>query len=96
LYDIKFETELHTDASKLGIAGILMQQNTEETIRSVAYYSRKTMDDEQKLHSFDLETLVSLRRFRVYLLDVRFKTITDCNALRATLIKRDLIPRVAR
>lgn len=31
LYDAKFETELHTDASKLGIAGILMQRNTEGT-----------------------------------------------------------------
>jgi len=66
LYNIKFETELHTDASKLGIVGIFMQQNTEGTIRPIAYYSRKTTDDEQKLHSFDLETLAviaSLRRF---------------------------------
>jgi len=57
LYDAKFETELHTDASKLGITGILMQRNTEGTIRPVTYYSQKTTDDEQKLHSFDLETL---------------------------------------
>lgn len=99
LYDAAFETELHTDASKTGIAGILMQRNKGGILRPVAYYSRKTTEDEQKLHSFDLETLAviaSLCRFRVYLLGVRFKIITDCNALRATLIKRDLIPRVAR
>jgi len=99
LYDVKLETELHTDASRFGVAGILMQRDTEGTIRPVAYYSRKTTDDEQKLHSFDLETLAviaSLQRFRVYLLGIRFKIITDCNALRTTLTKRDLIPRVAR
>ena len=99
VYDNKFETELHTDASKLGIAGILMQRNAEGIIRPVAYYSRKTTKDEQKFHSFDLETLAviaSLHRFRVYLLGIKFKIVTDCNALRATMTKRDLIPRVAR
>lgn len=99
LYDARLDTELHTDASKLGVVGILMQRDTEGTIRPVAYYSRKTTDDEQKLHSFDLGTLAviaSLQRFRVYLLGVKFKIITDCNALRTTLTKRDLIPRVAR
>lgn len=99
VYDDKFETELHTDASKLGIAGILMQRNAEGIIRPVAYYSRKTTKDEQKFHSFDLETLAviaSLHRFHVYLLGIKFKIVTDCNALRATMTKRDLIPRVAR
>lgn len=99
LYDARLDTELHTDASKLGVAGILMQRDAEGTIRPVAYYSRKTTDDEQKLHSFDLETLAviaSLQCFRVYLLGVKFKIITDCNTLRTTLTKRDLIPRVAR
>ena len=99
VYDNKFETELHTDASKLGIAGILMQRNAEGIIRPVAYYSRKTTKDEQKFYSFDLETLAviaSLHRFHVYLLGIKFKIVTDCNALRATMTKRDLIPRVAR
>ncbi|KAG6462773.1 hypothetical protein O3G_MSEX013458 [Manduca sexta] len=99
LYDAKLETELHTDASKYGIAGILMQRSLCGLIRPVAYYSRKTTPDEQKLHSFDLETLAvvaSLNRFRVYLLGIRFKIITDCGALRTTLTKRDLIPRIGR
>lgn len=39
---------------------------------------------------------MSLNRFRVYLLGIQFKVITDCNALRTTLTKRDLIPRIAR
>ena len=99
LYDSKFETELHTDASKYGIAGILMQRSQDGLMRPVAYYSRKTTNDEQKLHSFDLETLAviaSLNRFRVYLLGLKFKIITDCNALRTTMTKRDLVPRIGR
>lgn len=99
LYDAELETELHTDASKIGIAGILMQRNKEGLLRPVAYYSRKTTNDEQKLHSFELETLAvvaSLSRFRVYLLGLKFKIVTDCNALRTTLTKKDLIPRIAR
>ncbi|KAG6458358.1 hypothetical protein O3G_MSEX010822 [Manduca sexta] len=99
LYDVKLETELHTDASKLGVAGILMQRHCDGSLRPVAYYSRKTNVDEQKLHSFELETLAviaSLKRFRVYLLGLKFKIITDCNALRTTLTKRDLIPRISR
>lgn len=99
LYDAKLETELHTDASKYGVAGILLQRGVDGLLRPVAYYSRKTTADEQRFHSFELETLAvvaSLNRFRVYLLGVRFKIVTDCNALRTTLTKRDVIPRISR
>lgn len=37
-----------------------------------------------------------MQRFRVYLLGIRFKMVTDCNALRMMLSKRDLIPRIGR
>ena len=37
-----------------------------------------------------------VRRFRVYLVGVHFKTVTDCSTVRATLLKRDLVPRIAR
>ncbi|KAL0902042.1 hypothetical protein ABMA27_000009 [Loxostege sticticalis] len=99
LFDASRTTELHTDASKIGVAGILMQCGEDGQFRPVAYYSRKTSEDEQKFHSFELETLAviaSLSRFRVYLLGLKFKIVTDCNALRTTLTKRDLIPRIAR
>ncbi|CAH2100995.1 unnamed protein product [Euphydryas editha] len=99
LYDPKAATELHTDASKLGVAGILLQKNKDGILCPVSYYSRKTTVDEQKMHSYELETLAvvaSLNRFRVYFLGIPFKIYTDCNALRTTLTKRDLIPRIAR
>lgn len=100
IYDPKNETYLHTDASKYGLGGILLQKgNSTDLIRPIAYFSRKTSPDEQNYHAYELETLAfvaSLQRFRVYLLGTRFTLVTDCSALRATFSKRDLIPRIAR
>lgn len=100
LYDPKLETELHTDASSLGIGGILMQwQRDSRVLKPVAYFSRQTTPEERHLHSYELETLAvvcSLKKFRVYLLGLHFKVYTDCAALRTTMTKRDLIPRIAR
>lgn len=99
LYNPHAETELHTDASKLGIAGILLQKDENGLLKPVAYFSRQTTPEEQNYSSYDLETLAvigSLQKFRVYLIGVRFKVVTDCNSLRATFLKRDMIPRVAR
>ncbi|CAG9785319.1 unnamed protein product [Diatraea saccharalis] len=99
LYNHDAETQLHTDASKEGLAGILLQANSDGVFQPVSYFSRKTNADERKFHSYDLETLAviaSLNRFRVYLIGIPFKIFTDCNALRSTMIKRELIPRIAR
>ncbi|CAH2103297.1 unnamed protein product [Euphydryas editha] len=101
LYDPTAETELHTDASKVGIGGILLQRPTgsQDSFHSVAYYSRQTTPEERNFHSYELETLAvicALKKFRVYLLGKPFKVVTDCSALRSTFEKRDLIPRIAR
>ncbi|CAB3242850.1 unnamed protein product [Arctia plantaginis] len=87
LYDHRAETQLHTDASKFGLGGILMQKTGKNPWRPVSYYSRQTSPDEQKLHSFELETLAvinALNKFRTYLLGIKFTIVSDCNALRTT------------
>lgn len=100
IYNPTYETELHTDASAAGLGGILLQRpDCKSPLRPVAYFSRQTTTDEQHFHSYELETLAvvaSLKRFRVYLLGIEFKVVTDCNALRTTMTKRDLIPIIAR
>lgn len=100
IYNPENITELHCDASKFGLGGILFQKESPSScLKPVAYFSRKTTIDEEKLHAYELETLAvvaSLSRFRVYLLGKPFTIITDCNALRSTFAKRDIIPRVAR
>lgn len=98
IFDVNRETELHTDASSKGLAGILMQKHA-NGLKPVMYYSRATTREESVYHSYDLETLAiieSIKRFRVYLSGIHFKIITDCSAVRLTFSKRDLVPRVAR
>lgn len=100
IYDHDAETELHTDASKDGVGGILLQRCKDSGfLRPIAYCSRRTSPEEKHYHSYELETLAvirSLEKFRVYLLGREFKIVTDCSALRSTFMKRDLIPRIAR
>lgn len=69
LYNPKAETEIHTAASKLGIAGILLQIQNNARLHHVAYYSRQTTEDEQKLHSYELETLAVVERKKFSLLN---------------------------
>lgn len=99
-YNPAYETQLHTDASKIGVAGILLQRRDKSNpFTAVAYYSRQTSPEEAKFSSYDLETLAvvsSMQRFRVYLLGIPFTIVTDCNSLRATFEKKDMLPRVAR
>lgn len=89
---------MHTDASALGVGGILLQRR-EEGMVVIAYFSKQTTVDQRFYHSYELETMavvLTLRHFRVYLLGREFKVLTDCNALRTTFSKRDLLPRIAR
>lgn len=99
LFDPERECELHTDASKLVVGGILLQKQSDVKLQPVAYYSRQTTPEEQHFTSYELETLAvisSLSKFRSYLLGLEFTIVTDCNSLRSTFLKRDMIPRVAR
>lgn len=100
LYNPDHVTEVHCDASKVGVGGVLLQKGDNDShLRPVAYFSRQTTREESIWHSYELETMavvLSLKRFRVYLLGLEFKVLTDCAALRATLTKRDLLPKVAR
>jgi transposase InsO family protein len=99
IFDPTLPTEVHTDASKVGLGGVLLQVDTEHKKRAVAYYSRQNSALEQRYHSYELETLAvleSLRHFRVYLVGIKFKLVTDCSAIRSTAVKKDIIPRVGR
>lgn len=99
LYDEQLPSEIHTDACKKGVAGILLQKQKDGKLKPVFYFSRVTSREESLYHSYELETLAvveSLRRFRVYVLGKSIKIVTDCSAVRYTLHKKDLIPRIAR
>lgn len=95
IFDPSLPTELHTDASSAGYGAVFMQEHPDNTERVVAYYNKVTQGAESRYHSHELESLAVVS-FRHYLVGLQFKIITDCNALKATERKKDLLPRVAR
>jgi len=100
LYKVNAATELHTDASIDGYGAILSQKNDEDgAFHPVYYASGKTSTAERRYTSYELEVLAIIKalvKFRVYLLGINFKIITDCRAFALTMNKRDLCVRVAR
>lgn len=99
LFDPGLDTEVHCDASMVGLAGILFQRHPDDRLHPVYYYSRQTLEHERKYHSYELETLAvveSLKKFRPYLLGITFTVITDCNSMKATHHKKHILPRIAR
>lgn len=82
LCNVKAETELYTDACMYGFGAILLQRDSKNgAMHPVCYASGKTTAAEERYTSYKLEVLAiikSLRKFRVYLLGILFKIITDC------------------
>ena len=73
-FDPSLETEVHTDASSMELVAMLIQK-FDNMNHVVAYYSRKTSPEEQRYHSYNLETLAiveALKKFRVYVLGIKF------------------------
>jgi len=91
---------LHTDASQWGFGAVLLQKDSNDgQLHPVCYMSRKTTEAQRKYHSYELEVLAiveALKKFRVYLVGLHFKIVTDCAAFAKTLEKKDLETRVAR
>ncbi|MCO6516465.1 MAG: hypothetical protein J6586_08215 [Snodgrassella sp.] len=100
LYRVGAETQLHTDACSGGYGAILLQRDSEDNVFHPVYYSSgKTSPAEEKYTSYELEVLAivkALKKFRVYLLGIPFKIVTDCRAFALTMRKKDLCVRVAR
>lgn len=97
-YDVNAEHQVHTDASSVGIAAVLMQK-FDDSWKPVAFYSRSTSPNECKWHSYELETLAvveALERFKYYIYGKTITVITDCSAVKAAMSKTELVPRIAR
>lgn len=97
-FDPTLPTELHTDASSIGYGAILFQKH-DGLNKVVGYFSRRTTSSDSRYHSYELETLAifnALKHFRVYLLGIEFTIVTDCNSIKSTATKKDIVPRVSR
>lgn len=65
----------------------------------VMYFSRRTTETENRYHSYELETMAiiyALKRFRIYLQGINFTIVTDYNAVKLALSKKDINPRINR
>ncbi|GFY77952.1 hypothetical protein TNIN_250031 [Trichonephila inaurata madagascariensis] len=100
IYRQNCETEIHTDASIDGLAAVLLQRSSDDnSLHPIYYMSRKTSETERKYSSYELEVLAiieALKKFKVYILGMPFKIITDCNAFTKSMSKKDLNTRIAR
>lgn len=77
-------TELHTDACKEGLAGMLFQLDENKQLHLVHAISRRTSEVEKDYHSGKLELLAivwAMERLRPLLIGIPFHVITDCQAL---------------
>ncbi|UYV61752.1 K02A2.6-like [Cordylochernes scorpioides] len=80
IYDRSNPCHLITDASGLGVAGVLKQPDEQGILHPIAYYSRKLHPYEQNYTASEIETLAiinSVQRFHTYLHNVHFTLHTD-------------------
>ncbi|GFU33420.1 hypothetical protein TNCV_4362421 [Trichonephila clavipes] len=91
--------ELHTDACKLGLGTVLLQLGEDGLFYPIHYMSKKNSIQEAKLCSYELEILAiieALKKFRNYLLGMKFRIQTDCAAFAKTLDEKELTLKMAR
>ncbi|XP_064479216.1 uncharacterized protein LOC135392436 [Ornithodoros turicata] len=82
--DASFAIQVHTDASKLGLGALLLQEDEDRHFRPVVYLSRALKGAEANYSSTELEALAvkwSLEQLRPYLLGRKFQIVTDHHAL---------------
>lgn len=92
-------TELHTDASALGLGALLLQADNKNVLHPVYAISRRTSEVEKNYHSSKLELLAiiwAIERLRHFLILVKFDIITDCQALVYVNSLKSRNPQVVR
>lgn len=99
LYNPKAYTELHCDASCVGLSGMLLQRGDDGRLHLVHAVSKKTTPAEKNHHSTKQELLAvvwSMSRLRHYLIGIKFLVVTDCQAIVHLNTQKTLQPQVAR
>lgn len=97
-FDENLPTEIHTDASHLGLGAVLAQKVDGE-VKPVAFLSRALSDAESRYHSNELEcsALVwSLKKFRFYVYGRPFTVRTDNSAVKRLWDKKKMSGKFSR
>lgn len=92
--------QIHTDASKIACAAVLLQTDQNEQLHPICYYSRKMNVHESKYSSIELEALAvvaALKEFRPYIEGAGTTTIvTDSSAVCSLMKNKNLQGRLAK
>lgn len=84
IFDPSLPSELHTDASKVGIGAILVQRNPDGTPRVVSYFSKRLSKEQENWSTTDQEGLAvveAIEKFDCYLRPFKFSVFTDNSSL---------------
>lgn len=100
LFNPSSYTELHCEASQVGLSGMLLQRGeSDKKMHLVHAVSKKTTTAEKNYHAGKLELTAivwSITRLRHLLIGIPFTVITDCQAIVHLHTKRTVNPQVAR
>jgi len=79
------------DASKVGIVGVLLQEDFDGHLRPCAYWARKLKDAETRCSAYDKEALAIVeavaRVWRIYLLGCKCISVVTNHATLVNLLK---------
>ena len=84
IFDPSLLSELHTDASKVGIGAILVQRNPDGTPRVISYFSKRLSKEQENWSTTDQEGLAvveGIEKFDCYLRPFKFSVFTDNSSL---------------
>jgi len=100
LFNPSSYTELHCDASQVGLSGMLLQRGeSDKKMHLVHAVSKKTTAAEKNYHADKLELIAivwSITHLCHLLIGIPFTVITDCQAIVHLNTKRTVNPQVAR
>lgn len=99
LYDQHAETEVHCDASSVGLSGMLLQRGNDKNFHLVHAVSKKTTEAEKNYHSGKLELLAivwTVTRLRHLLIGIHFVVVTDCQSIVHLNTQKTVNPQIAR
>lgn len=80
IFDRERPTFIYTDASGIGVAGVLKQMQADGSERPVAYFSKKLSDSQRRQKAIYIEALAireAIRYWRYWLLGISFTVVTD-------------------
>jgi transposase InsO family protein len=90
---------IHTDASDVGLSGILIQDSDEGDERIIAYFSHKLTSTQRKYSACEKECLaviMSIEHYLPWVQGSKFEVVTDCSSLTWIMKLKEPKGRLAR